>query len=152
MVFSLLVVNGHACSVAGGDGWFLAAPVGLAFDDEFVGGGGEPVDGGLGQQRVGHHRQPLLGGPVRGHHGGGPLVAFDAELVEVGGLGRVERLEGEVVGDQQFGAGEAADLGVEGVVEPGCFEPLEQLGGGGHVHAAPAADGDVAQRAGEVGL
>jgi hypothetical protein len=40
MVFSLLVVNGHA-----GDGWFLAAPVGLSFDDEFVGGGGEPVDG-----------------------------------------------------------------------------------------------------------
>ena len=28
--------------------WLLAAPVGLAFDDEFVGGGGEAVDGGLG--------------------------------------------------------------------------------------------------------
>jgi hypothetical protein len=42
---SLLVfVNGHAVGVA--DGWFLAAPVGLSFDDEFVGGGGEPVDGG----------------------------------------------------------------------------------------------------------
>jgi hypothetical protein len=46
MVVSFLVVNGLAC--AGFDGWFLAAPVGLSFDDELVGGGDEPVDGGLG--------------------------------------------------------------------------------------------------------
>ena len=49
MVVSFLVVNGLA------DYWFLAAPVGLAFDDQFVGGGGEAVDGGLGEQWVGHH-------------------------------------------------------------------------------------------------
>jgi hypothetical protein len=53
MVVSVLWVNGHASDVV--DGWFLAAPVGLAFDDEFVGGGDEAVDGGLGEQRVGHH-------------------------------------------------------------------------------------------------
>ena len=58
------------------------------------------------------------------------LVAFDAELVEVGGLGRVQGLEREVVEDEQFDAGEAAHLGVEGVVEAGGLEPLEQLGGG----------------------
>ena len=34
---------------------FLAASVGVAFDDELVGGGDEPVDGGLGEERVGHH-------------------------------------------------------------------------------------------------
>jgi hypothetical protein len=50
MVVFFLVVNGHAAGVV--DGWFLAA-VGLSFDDEFVGGGDEPVDGGLGEQRVG---------------------------------------------------------------------------------------------------
>jgi hypothetical protein len=32
------------------DGWFLPAPVGLAVEDEFVGGGLEPVDGRLGEQ------------------------------------------------------------------------------------------------------
>ena len=51
MVVSVLLVNGRAV----GDGWFLAAPVGLSFDDEFVGGGDEAVDGGLGEQWVGHH-------------------------------------------------------------------------------------------------
>ena len=32
-----------------GDGGSLAASVGVAFDDEFVAGGDEAVDGGLGQ-------------------------------------------------------------------------------------------------------
>jgi hypothetical protein len=45
MLVSFLLVSG---SGAAGDGWFLAAPVGLAFDDEFVGGGDEAVDRGLG--------------------------------------------------------------------------------------------------------
>ena len=43
-----------------GRGGALAAAVGVAFDDKLVAGGGEPVDGGLGQQRVGHEREPLL--------------------------------------------------------------------------------------------
>jgi hypothetical protein len=38
---------------------FLAAAVGLAFDDEFVCCGGESVDSRLGQERVGHDGQPL---------------------------------------------------------------------------------------------
>src|SRR6516162_2309979 len=124
MVVSVVVVNGQAAVVA--DGGFLAAPVGLSVDDEFVGGGDEPVDGGLGEQRVGHDGQPFLGRAVGGDHGGGPLVAFDAQLVEVGGLGGAERLEREVVQDQQLDGGQAAHLVVEGVVEPGGFEPFEQ--------------------------
>jgi hypothetical protein len=81
-----------------------------------------------------------------------PLVALDAELVEVGGLGGVQWLEREVVQDQQLYCGEAAHLVVEGVVEPGGFEPFEQLAGRGHVHGAAAADRDVAQGAGQVCL
>src|SRR5580698_6755128 len=98
MAVSFLVINGRA---GGADGWFLAAAVGLAFDDELVGGGGEAVDGGLGEEGVGHHGQPFLGGAVGGDHGGGALVALDAELVEVGGLGGVQGLEREVVQDEQ---------------------------------------------------
>lgn len=46
-------------------------------------------------------------------------MAFDAELIEVGGLGRVEWLEGEVVQDGHVHGGQAAHLGVEAVVEAG---------------------------------
>ena len=35
--------------------------VGGAFDDQGVRAGGEPVDGGLGEQCVAHHREPLGG-------------------------------------------------------------------------------------------
>ena len=62
------------------------------------------------------------------------------------------RLEAEVVDDQQWDVGEAAHLGVDGVVEPGGFEPFEQLVGAGHVHADAAAHGDVPQCGGQVGL
>src|SRR5215211_2156743 len=97
MVVSLRGVNG---------GGLLAASVGLAFDDELVGGGDQPVDGRLREEWVGHHRQPLIRGAVGGHHGGGALVAFHAQLVEVGGGGGVQPLEREVVQDQQLDAGE----------------------------------------------
>lgn len=36
------------------------AAVGLAFEDQLVGGGLQPVDGGLGQQGIGHLPQPLI--------------------------------------------------------------------------------------------
>ena len=47
MLVSLVLVNGQAVVVA--DGWFLAPPVGLSFDDQFVGGGDEAVDRRLGE-------------------------------------------------------------------------------------------------------
>ena len=50
--------------------------------------------------------------------GGGGAVAFDDELVDVGGVERVERLEREVVDDEQVDAEQFADLGVVAVVEP----------------------------------
>ena len=65
---------------SGGDGsgveaGFLAAAVGLAVEDEFVGGGLESVDGGLGQEGVGHLGQPLDGLPVGGDDGGCDAVS-----------------------------------------------------------------------------
>jgi len=54
MSVSFVLVSG-CCA---GDGWFLAAAVGLAFDGELVGGGGEAVDDG-GEEGVGHHGKPV---------------------------------------------------------------------------------------------
>ncbi len=124
--------SGSASSAGSGGGGsdveagFLAAAVGLAVEDEFVGGGLEPVDGGLGEEGVGHLGQPFDGLAVGGDHGGGDAVAFDDELVDVGGVEGVEGLEGEVVEDEQVDAEEFADLGVVAVVEPGGPEPFEQ--------------------------
>jgi len=103
---------------AGSPVWVSLA-VGGAFDDEGVGAGGESVDGGLGEQRVAHQGQPLGWFPVRGDDRGCAAVPVDDELVEVVGLGGVERLECEVVEDEQVDTGEFAELGLEGVVQPG---------------------------------
>lgn len=60
--------------------------VGLPFDDEFVAGGHEPVDGGLGQQRVAHdHPNGARLEVTRA----GLLMPFDDQLVEVRRLGGV---------------------------------------------------------------
>jgi hypothetical protein len=61
----------------------LALAVGLAVEDEFVGGGLEPVDGGLGEERVGHECEPFNWNwfTVRGDDGGGGAVSFDDEFV-----------------------------------------------------------------------
>ena len=112
----------------------------------------EPVDGGLGEQRVGERGEPLVGVAVGGHERGRLEVAFDDELVEVGGLGGVEGLEREVVDDEQIDADEAAHLDLVGVIEPGGAEPFEQPVGPFGVDLAAAAAGDVPERVGEVGL
>ena len=83
---------GQGVVVGVGDWWLLALPVGLAVEDEFVGGGLEPVDGGLGEERVGHLGEPLDRLTVRGRHGRRGAVSFDDELVDVGGVDGVERL------------------------------------------------------------
>jgi hypothetical protein len=44
-------------------------------------------------------------------------VALNDEFVEVVSLGRVQRSKGEVVQDEQVDAGQAAHLGVEGVIQ-----------------------------------
>ena len=70
-------------------------------------------------------------------------MALDDELVDVGGLGRIERREGEVVEDEQVDPQQAAQLGVVGGVEPGCPEALEEPVGAPDEDAPPAPAGDV---------
>ncbi len=45
------------------------------------------------------------------------VADFDDELVDVGGVGRVEGLEGEVVDHEEVDPQQLADLGVVAVVE-----------------------------------
>jgi hypothetical protein len=93
-------------------------PVRLAVEHEFVGGGSEPVDGGLGEQRIGHESEPLERLMVGGGHRRRGSVVFDNEFVDVGGVEYVEGLEREVVDDEQVDAQQLAHLDVVAVVEP----------------------------------
>jgi hypothetical protein len=58
-----------------------------------VGSGLEPADGGLGEEGVGHQAEPLDRPAVGGDDGCRGAVAFDDELVDVGGVERVEGLQ-----------------------------------------------------------
>ena len=84
------------------------------FDDEGVGVGGEPVDGGLREQRVGGHGEPVGGFPVAGDNAGVLVVSFHDQFVEVRGGRGIQRAEGEVVDDEQVDADEPAELRFEG--------------------------------------
>ena len=101
--------------------------VGLSFDDEFPGGALEPVDCGLGEEWVGHDRQPLARIAVGGQHCGRVVVALDADLVDVGCLGGVERLEGKVVNKEQIDSDELAHFGVVAGVESCRFESFVEF-------------------------
>ncbi len=94
----------------------------------------------------------FVGVAVGGHERGRLVVAFDHELVEVGGLAGVEGLESEVVDDEEIDGNEPAHLDVVGVVEPGGAEPFEQPVGTFGVDLAATSADDVPERVGEVGL
>jgi len=56
--------------LTGADDWLLASAVRLSFDDKLPDGVFQMVDGGLGEEQIGHDRQPLNRVPVRGEHRG----------------------------------------------------------------------------------
>ena len=103
----------------------------------------------MGEERVGHEGEPLDGVTVGGDDGGCVAVAFDDELVEVGGVGVVEAAEGEVIENEQVDTDQLAEFGVATVVEPGGAEALEELVGPFEPDRVPAADGGVAEGGGD---
>lgn len=71
-----------------------------------------PTAGGrwpTGRAMVGHQAQPLDRLTVRRHRCGGGPTPFDDQLVDVGGVGGVEGLQGEVVDDEQVDPQQLAD-------------------------------------------
>ena len=64
----------------------------------------------------------------------------------------VERLQREVVNDEQVDAEQFAHLGVVAVVEPGGAEPFEEPVAAFEVNGEAAAHGGVTEGGGEEGL
>jgi len=115
---------------------------GSAVDHELIGRGGETVDGRLGEELVGHDRQPLDRVAVGGDHRGCLAVALDLELVDLRGVDRVHGGERVVIEDQEVDADQLAHLGVVAGVEPRGLQALEELVGALEVDADAPAHGD----------
>ena len=132
-----------------GEPGLLVAPVGLAVEDEFVGGGLESVDGGLGEEGVGHESQPLDRVSVRRDNCRRLPVALHYQLINVGGVVAVQRLKGKIVEDEEIDAEEFAEFDVMAVVEAAGAEPFEELVGPFEPDGPAAADRRVAEGGGE---
>lgn len=70
------------------------------------------------------------------------------QLVDVGRICRVERLEGEVIDRQQVDAQQLAHLGVVAVVEAAGPQPAQHPVAALEVHAVAAAHGGMAEGTG----
>ncbi len=68
------------------------------------------------------------------------------------GFGGVHGLQGEVVEDEDFDAGEGTHLGLDAVVQLGRLERAGHLVGADEPDGAATAAGDVPERDGQVGL
>jgi hypothetical protein len=128
------------------------APVGLAFDDEFVSGAGEPVDGALGADRIGEGGEPFIGSAVGGDDHGAGAMPLDHDLVDVAAFGEIHGIEREVVDEEQVGGEEFAQFRVIGVVEAGVLEVLEHAVGPQGEDGVAMAAGHVPEGVGEEGL
>src|SRR5258707_13312039 len=103
--FAVSSWGGCCGSSSWGAGGALSFAVGVAFDDELVAGGGEPVDGGLGEELVVHEGGPFVGGAVGGDDCGVLGVAGDGGGGEGGGGGVVGGVGRGRVGEGRGGGG-----------------------------------------------
>ena len=62
--------------------WPLTPAIGLAFDDEFIGGTLDAIDRGLSQKWIGELGEELARVAVRRDHRRAVLVPLDGQLVE----------------------------------------------------------------------
>src|SRR5215471_3214782 len=77
-----------------------AFAVRLTVDDELMSTMAEAVQGALGQERFIKDSHPFLHASIRGENRGTASVAFDQQIVEVGGSLAGEFSKGEVIDDQ----------------------------------------------------
>ena len=119
--------------------------IGLAFNDEVVGGVPETIDGALREQHVVEHREPLGRVSIaRDDHRRAPR-ALEEKLVDVFALLLGHGLERKVVKDQEVHRGERYHLGVARVVEATLTKTAQRLVTTREPHVVAVAASDVAE-------
>ena len=95
----------------------------------------EPIEGRGGQQAIG--REGLIPHgeiEIAGDDGGGALIAFGDQVVEIFVGGRAQGFEPKVVDDQKWNAGERGDLAFDGADGARRRQAGAQLSLGGEEH------------------
>ncbi len=141
-----------ASALGSGPGRFLAVPVRVALHHEVIGVAGEAVERTLRAHGVREGGEPFVWAAVRGDDDGARPVAFEQQIVGIPALLGVERIEREVVEDEEVGREQCAEFGLIGVVEPRVLQRLEEAIGPDGERGVAAATGDVPERVREEGL
>ena len=116
-------------------------PVAAALDDDLVAGVGQAVEGAVTEDGVLEESQPLVHGPVAGHHEAGGPVAVEDQFIEIGGLLGGEAVQSQVVQDQQVRREKGPEGTLQGVVGPGLSHSLEKVVGMDESDGVPGPDG-----------
>ena len=129
----------------------LVRPVAGPVHEDLVAGVDEPVEQGLGDDRVGEQRIPVGGRPVGGQdqRAAGPL---GDQLIQVVSLGGGQLAHAEVVQDEHGGAGELAEPLVPGQVGAAAGQVGQDPAGLGEPGLGAVPDGQVPQGLRDMGL
>ncbi len=117
-----------------------------------MGAVGEPVEGRVGEDRIGEESYPFAHVAVARDDEGRAAVAFDDQRIEVFGLLLGEAVQGEVIDDQQVGGKVAAEGFLEAVVGARLAELAEQDVGPAEEDRVAGPGGSCAEGLGEEGL
>lgn len=131
-------MSGHGSLLGRGAGSESGTVAG-AFDDELVGPVGEPIEGGVGQDRVGEEADPFAHVTVGRYKEAGVAMAFDDQRVEVFGLLLGEPMETEVVDQKQVRCEVAAEDCFEAMVGTGLAEFAQEMVGATEEHRVTGA-------------
>ena len=112
----------------------------------------QPVDSGAAEEPIGEGGAPLFEGQIAGDHGGGALVAFGDEFVEVLILRWLQGLECEVINDEEGYPHQGLKATIVGLHGAGGLELSQESGLGGEDDVVSLTHGLVAEGLGDVAL
>ncbi len=120
--------RGFSISFRGCSGsWRRAFTVGLAVDDELMSAMAEAVQSALAKQRFIEDRHPFLHAAIGGENRRTASVAFNQQIVEIGGRLAGQLAQSEVVDHEKIRINEGAQLAVERVIRTRAGQSLQQL-------------------------
>jgi len=129
-----------------------ASPVAGAGDEKRMGVVRQAVQAGRGQQRVSKQVGPLGGCAVTGKQDTPALVALVDDVIQVFRRGRLERLEPEIVQDQEVRAEIDLQAAVQGAVGPAAVDEAQHAVRVGKENVVASPAGLVGQGLRQMGL